>query len=266
MSNCYNKKDLKNISRRFRVISSRVLTSGFEDFDNNLKRFVAFIESEDIIKEFIISCTDSDKDYNIEQEVKEVSKRYNGTIFDSYLLEEDEVSFTFQLLKYITENDITFRMYTMGYTHSNKYQDMVKGFSDRVILPFVNLVNGYLERIFTEMGFDEDVKCNITINGGQLNISKDNSILNATQYNNEIDTVIRELKKILEENNVEEKIKEEILDNAEGIKEELGRNTPRKSILNSLKEGLKQSVEKVPSVIGLGANLAQIISFIEPLL
>ena len=103
MSNCYNKKDLKNISRRFRVISSRVLTSGFEDIDNNLKRFVAFIESEDIIKEFIISCTDSDKDYNIEQEVKEVSKRYNGTIFDSYLLEEDEVSFTFQLLKYITE-------------------------------------------------------------------------------------------------------------------------------------------------------------------
>ena len=131
MNNCFNKKELKNISRKFRTLSSRILNCDFEDLE-----------------------------------------------------EKNEVSYIYQILRYITDHNINCRVYTMGYAHSNKYQDMVEGFGERFLLPFINYIDGYFERIFTEMGFDENNNYNITINGGQVNISKDNSILNAVQNSN----------------------------------------------------------------------------------
>ena len=266
MNNSFNKKELKNISRKFRTLSSRILNCDFEDFDNNLKRLISFIDNEKIIKDYIDNCIENGKKYNIEQEVKEVSSNYGQVIFDSYLEEKDEVSYIYQILRYITDHNINCRVYTMGYAHSNKYQDMVEGFGERFLLPFINYIDGYFERIFTEMGFDENNNYNITINGGQVNISKDNSILNAVQNSNNesICKLIDELKKILDSNDVDQDIKEEIIDNAEGIQEELMRDAPRKGRLKSFAEGLGKSSKLVPEIVGLGANIATIISFLQP--
>lgn len=266
MNNSFNKKDLKNISRKFRTISSRILNCNFEEFDNNLKRLIAFIDNEEVIRNYIDNCIDNGKKFDIEQDVKEVSSNYGQAIFDSYLEEKDEVSYIYQILKYITNHNIKCRVYTMGYAHSNKYQDMVEGFGERVLLPFINYIDGYFERIFTEMGFDENNNYNITVNGGQVNISKDNSILNAVQNssNESVSKLIEELKKILDSNNIEQDIKQEIVDNAEGIQEELMRDVPRKGRLKAFADGLGKSAKLVPEIVGLGANIATIISFLQP--
>lgn len=263
MNNSFNRKELKNISRKFRGCCSRVLNSDFNDFDNNLKRFVLLLEEEKIIQDFINSkCID--KEYNIQEEVDNVSNSYGQYIFDSYLNEDDEIAYTYKILKYITENNVCFRSYAMGYTLSKKYQDMVKGFAERVLLPFINYVDEYLERIFIEMGLDENNTYNITINGNQINISKDKSILNATQTNNDISKLITELKDILNENDIDESIKNEIIENAEGIQEELMTTNPRKGRLKSFLSGLKNNVKLLPDSIEVSANIATIINFVTP--
>lgn len=264
MNNSFNKKELKNVSRDFRTVSSRLLNCNFSDFDNNLKRFFLYIEKEPIIKDYITNCIDDEKNYNIEQEITEVSGSFGQAIFDTYLDEDEEISFTYQLVKYICENSICYRTYTMGYTSSRKFQDMTKGFAERVLLPFINYIDRYLERIFTEMGFDEDIKYNITVNGGQVNISKDNSILNATQINfDNIDEAIIKLKSALKENKVDEKIQTEIIENAEAIQEEIKKEKPRTGLLKSLLNGLQESVKLVPEVMEIGANIVTIVSLVK---
>ena len=45
---------------------------------------------------------------------------------------------------------------------------------------------------------------------------------------------------------------------------ELMRDAPRKGRLKSFAEGLGKSAKLVPEIIGLGANIATIISFLQP--
>ena len=267
MNESVTKKEIKNYSRDFRTIANRTINSDFDVFDGNLKRLINYIDKNTIISQFINSCKDKEEDFNIEEDVEKVSNGYGEYYFDSYIDEKTEVSYTYQILKYITKNNITFRQYTYPYSTSNKYQDKVKGFNDKFILPFVNAINGNFERICVEMGLDEENKYNITINGEQVNIAKDNSIIYANQYNNsDLNEMITKLKDILEKNNIKEEIKNEIMDNAEGILEEVNSGKPRKGRIRSFVEGLKQSAKLVPTVVEVGANIATIISFVQPLI
>ncbi|MBP3840552.1 MAG: hypothetical protein IK997_00330 [Bacilli bacterium] len=264
MNYSFNKKELKNISRKFRGCSNRILNSDFSEFNNNLKRFITLVDEEKIIKDYIISCINEKNNYDIDNELNIVCGSYGRSIFDSYIDEKEEISYTYQILKAITEKDIDFRSYSMGYAHSNQYQEMVKGFSERFILPFINYIDEYLERIFTEMGLDENNTYNITINGGQLNISKDNSTLNAIQNNNEISNLINELKNNIKNSDISEDLKNEITENADGLQEELNRQNPRKGILKSFAEGLKNNAKLLPKAIEISANIATIIQFVSP--
>lgn len=266
MSNSVTKKEIKQISRNFRTVANRTLNSDYDTFDNNLKRLINYIESIPIIKDYITSCIKDNDNFEIEKDVEEVSNGYGEYIFDSPINEETEVSYTYQILKCITEKNLTYRSYTIPYSSSSKYQDKVKGFNDKFVLPLINSIDGNLERICIEMGFDEESKYNIYINGGQVNIAKDNATLNATQNNGvtEFDKIIEELKKNLKNSDIDENVKNEILENAEGIQEELNRESPRKGILKSFIEGLNQSAALVPKVLEVGANITAIISFLQP--
>lgn len=267
MNNIVTKKEIKNYSRDFRTIANRTLNSDFDVFDGNLKRLINYIDKNSIISEFINSCKTDEETFDIEGDIKQVSEGYGRYCFDSFIDERKEVSYTYQILKYITENNITFRQYTYPYSTSNKYQDKVKGFNDKFILPFVNAINGNFERICVEMGLDEENKYIITINGEQVNIAKDNSIIYANQNNNSnLNELVNELKNILEENKINEDIKNDIIDNAEGILEEVNSEKPRKGRIKAFIEGLKQSASLVPKVVEIGANIATIISFVQPLI
>ena len=75
--------------------------------------------------------------------------------------------------------------------------------------------------------------------------------------------MVKILKENIEKENITEDLKKEILENTEGIMEELNRNSPRKGILKSFSEGLNQSIKLIPNVMEVSANIATIISFLQ---
>ena len=159
------------------------------------------------------------------------------------------------------------KAYAMGYAHSNKFQDMTKGFAERVVLPFVNDIDSYLERIFTEMGFDENETYTIVNNGGQINISKGNSVINATQNNyDKVDELVKKIKEEINDN-IEEELKEIIIDNVEGIQEEIKKSNMKKGRIKSFIDSLKdKALPKLGTAIQLTASITEIITFAQSII
>lgn len=265
MNNSYNKKEIKKECRDFKTIASRVLTSEYDTFHNNLKRFINYIDNTENIKKYIESCISVKNDFEIEEDVKQVSNGYGQYIFESPIDETEEVSYTYQILKYIIDNNISFRGYTLGYSSSKQYNDKIKGFNDKFILPFINEIEGNYERICIEMGLDENNNYFITNNGGQVNIARDESTINATQNNYfEIDKLVNQVK-----NNIDSiddgELKNEIIDNIEGLQEELKKEKPKKGIIKAITISLKNILPKINRAVEVTSAITQIISFVSNL-
>ena len=271
MNELYNKKELKKQSRDFRVISSRTLTSDFQMFGNNLKRLINYIDNNEIIKKYIDSCISENDNFKIEDDVNQVCGSYDY-IFDTYIEEQQEVSYIYQILKYIVENNKDCRAYTMSYSYSKQYQDKLKGFCDNVVEPFVNHIDSNYERIFIEMGFDEETKFEIINNGGQVNLVKDNGVLNAIQLNNsKLDNLVQNIKEKINEiedeevkkKELKEEVKNEIIDNIEGIQEELNKADIKKGRIKSFISALKDKLSILKSTIEVCAAITELITFAQ---
>lgn len=262
MSNLYNKKELKKQSRDFRSIASRTITSDFQMFNDNLKRLINYIDNNEIISKYIESCIDKDEKFNAEDEVNQVCGRY-GVYFNNYTDEKKEVSYIYQILKFITDTNRDCRGYIMSYSASNKYQDKLKGFCDNVVEPLINHIDGNYERIFIEMGLDEETYFNVINNGGQVNIAKDNGNINAIQVNNsELDKLVQNVKENIETiESLEEK--NEIMDNVEGIQEELKKTDIKKGRIRSFIASLRSKLPNIGNAIEVTAAITELINFAQ---
>lgn len=124
--------------------------------------------------------------------------------------------------------------------NSTKYQDIVKGSADRVVLPFVNHIESYLTDIAIDMGFDEETKYVIIINVGQVNMAKDQATINTTQFNTidtgELDRLVQSIS-LLTTDAVPYEEKEIIKDNIEVIQEELKKEIPKKGFVKTAISG-----------------------------
>lgn len=262
MNNLYNKKELKKQSRDFRTIANRTLTSDFQMFNDNLKRLIDYIDNNEIISKYIESCIDKDEKFNAEDEVNQVCGRY-GVYFDNYIDEKKEVSYIYQILKYITDTNRDCRGYIMSYSASNKYQDKLKGFCDNVVEPLINHIDSNYERIFIEMGVDEETYFNVINNGGQVNIAKDNGNINAIQVNNsELDKLVQNVKNKIEGIDDDE-IKSEIIDTVEGIQEELKKPEIKKGRIKSFITSLQTKIHSMGTAIEVGAAITELITFAQ---
>lgn len=265
MNNSYNKKDIKKECRNFRTIASRVLTSEYDTFDNNLKRLLKYISETENIRKYIDSCTKKEENFDVENDVKKVSSNYGKYVFKSFIEEEKEVSYTYQVLKYITDNNISFMGYTFGYSASTKYNDKIQGFNDKFILPFINEIEGNYEGICIEMGVDDNDNYFITNNGGQVNIARDESTINAIQNNySKIDKLVDQVKNCI--NSIDDdELKNEIIDNIEGLQEEIKKENPKKGVIKSITGALKNILPKIPMAIELTAAITEIVLFVSSL-
>lgn len=262
MNKLYDKKELKKQSRDFRTISSRTLTSDFQMFGGNLKRLINFIDNNEIIKKYIDSCISEDDNFEIEDDVNQVCGSYNY-IFDSYIDEQQEVSYIYQILKYIVDNNKDCRTYIMSYSTSRQYQDKLKSFCDNVVEPLVNYIDSNYERIFIEMGIDEESKFEIINNGGQVNIAKDNGKINAVQINDsQLDKLVLNIKSKIDE--IEDKeTKQEIIDTVEGIQEELKRTELKKGRIKSFISSLNDKLLRIGPTIEVCVAIKELITFAQ---
>ena len=60
-------------------------------------------------------------------------------------------------------------------------------------------------------------------------------------------------------------LKNEIIDNVEGLQEELKKEKPKKGIINAIVKALESIIPKIPEAIELTAAITQIIAFVSTL-
>lgn len=264
-----NKKELKKISFGFRTIANRLLQAHYTEMNSILKMFLDYINNCDLMMDYINSIKFDA--FNIEEDFTSVSQSFGGVTFDTGSTKEEEIVYISALLKYFTDNNIFIGSIGSSYSTSNNYQDMMKGFANRIILPFINHLELYLTNIGIDMGYDEEIKYMITINGGnaQVILANDNATINANFKNGintqELATIIDNIKTSLD-SSISTDIINEIVDNLDFIKQELSKSTSKKSLVKSCLNALATISTNIPEAVSFAANLATLINFTQKLM
>jgi len=266
-----NKKELKKIDLAFRSIASRALQTHPGDAEKNLKMFVDFIDNSPLIIDYVNSFTVDEK--NVEKEVNEVSDSYSREAFYLGLTLEEEIVWTYQLLKYLVVHDVSLFSVTQPYGPFNDSDQRIKGFCNRVILPFVSHIETYIQNIRIDMGADEEVNyqitTNVTANGSaQVNLAQDHATINATQNNGvdqaELNRLIETITALMPDGILPDD-KELICESVEVIQEELKKEYPKKSLVKMAISGLKTVAPKIAGTVEFAASIASLVLFVQPL-
>lgn len=258
-----NRNELRKIQYDFNSYSNRLLQADFNDHTDVLGKFLAFIESTPIILDYITDCGACD--WDMDAEVTEVRSSYGRKIFSTGETEEEEVRNVFAVLKYIVSHDlIVWRGVGMGYSSSNKFQDMVKGFNERFVMVLIRHVERYLTKIGIDMGLDDKVIYNVSVHHGQAIIATDNATVTAT---NQIGTDAGELPRLLAEIKafvpmLTPEDQETVSDCLEVIEIETSVEKPKKGMLKTAITTLKT----VKGVTEFGAAIAALADFIGTLI
>ena len=131
-------------------------------------------------------------------------------------------------------------------------------------MPFINEIECNYEGICIEMGLDDNDNYFITNNGGQVNIAKDESTINAIQNNySKIDKLVDQVKNCI--NSIDDELKNEIIDNIEGLQEKIKKENPKKGVIKSITDALKNILLKIPMAIELTAAITEIVVFVSSL-
>lgn len=162
-----SKKELKKLSRVFRVVSSRLLQTSVEQGMSNLKRFMRLIQENPIISDFI------QKHQTHQYDIPTIWNRSVQWEIGSYSIpdesDEEEISFTFQLLNYAlgeADPDDTRSYLWLAQGYSGKtFKQKIDNFNKEVVLPLVNYIESYLVSLQIEAGEDDNGKVSITVYG-----------------------------------------------------------------------------------------------------
>jgi hypothetical protein len=258
-----NKKELKKISHSFLSISSRFIRVDFADYDSVLDKFLLFLDENKLISDYISNC--GKPSYDIATEVEAVMR--GDAVFDLGETEVLETANIYHILKHLRDNEIDVvysvcRSYRAG---SDKYQDMVRAFNNRVVLVLVRHIEDYLTRIGIDMGIDENTAFTITVNNGQVNLASDNATISANQYNgidaSELQRIIIAVKKSIPDDMPPEEV-EKANECLEDISVAAQQSNPRKSFFRTALatlQSIKASTEFAAAVVTL-------IQFLQPLL
>ena len=165
-----NRIELKKIIYDFNSISNRLMQADFSDYSDVLSKFLNYIANTAIISDYITDCGSCTQ--NLDEEFKEVATSYGRCIFT--------LGNVYAILNYIVAHNIEIHFtIAQGYASSNKYQDQVKGFNNRVVMVLIRHIERYLTKVGIDMGLDEKNTYTITVHNGQVNVANDNATITA---------------------------------------------------------------------------------------
>lgn len=257
-----NKKELKKIQYDFNSNSNRLLQADYTEYTSELKKYIRFLRNTEVIYSYILDCGKSEIDPH--NEIIEVQQSYGRKTFSTGETDEEEVRNIFSILAYIADKDIDISFAaTLSYCHgSDKYQDGIDSFNSRYVMILIRDIDKYLTDLGIDMGLDENVKYNISIKNGMVNIASGQGTINAENtVNNSVDeeklmVLMNEVRKASLSANSEEI--ENINTSLDVIKEELTKGKPRKSVVKlaiDALQGIKGGTE-------FAAAVAQLVSFV----
>lgn len=259
METTLSQKELKKLSLNFRTVSSRLLRTSYIDGMANLLRFLNFIDETPPIKNYIDNCNYK---FDVANEVKECASNPR-VIYSIPTDTREEISFIYQILKYYSKNYESYlQPIPHAYCHSSSFQDQVDEFNIRVVLPFVNHINCFLEEQYIEFG-DEALNNKITINNdsGQVNFAQNHANITATQNMNT--EVIGLMEKFITQLQSEIfKNKEELQELTETVVEGIKSNTAKKTIISMLATKINEFI----TLAGVSAGALETAQKILPLL
>ena len=253
------KVELKILIKEFLSASSRVLRAGYEVYDEELSKFVRFLESHELIYNYIKSC--GEPEYDVAKEVQEVCQSYGSCIFSLGSTDEREVANIFAVIKYLANNNYGGHSFVYyGYSSSRKFQEKVNGFGDSFIRVLITHIENYLTRIIIQMGLDEKTTMNVhiensTLSNAQVNVASDSSSITANQSICDTEQLQKLLAKLLSETSgMDDDDKQTVNDCAETIAT-ITEENPKKGIikmaLTTLKgiSGTAEFLETVTAVV-----------------
>lgn len=170
---------MRKIQYDFNSYSNRLLQADFRDYTDVLGKFISFINGTPVILDYISDCGQCD--LNLEEEVQTVQSSCGAMIFSTGDTEEEEVRNVYSILHYIVAKSIEVHYgISRGYSSSNKYQDTIKAFNERFVMVLIRHIERYLTKVGIDMGVDDKITYNVTVQNGQAIIAMDNANVTAT--------------------------------------------------------------------------------------
>lgn len=258
-----NINELKKVIYDFNSISNRFLRAEYMECNGLLKKFLYFIENNDLIFDYIRDC--GEPTYDVKKEVNEVAESNGRVYFILGDTDKEEVANIYHILKYCVQNNVSILRFGRSYTYSTKYNDMVKCFANRVVMVLIMHIEGFLTKIGIDMGMDENIKYSITVNNGQVNLAMNNARIKATQNNgidmDELKTLIENVKKEAVNISSSDDL-ESVSESVEVIEHELTQENPRKSLIKTALKCLKA----IKGTAEFGAATAALFQFTQTFL
>lgn len=254
-----NKIELKKMTHDFNAISSRMMRVRFDEYNIVLKKFITFIENNEIIMDYINSGKSDE--FDAEAEYRGVASSGGRVTFDFGPSLEEETYQIYAVMKYVLESDSNIsRAFLMQYG-TRKYQEIVKEFNDRVLLVLIQNIEGHLTKVGYEMGMDEKTYWNVS--GGQVNIASDNATINATQnngvmaddVNKMVDTILSNLSGLDKDN------AETLTDSVNMIRDELLKPEPKRAIISNGIKLIAPIMTIANGIPTLATNIQSLIDF-----
>jgi hypothetical protein len=258
-----NKKELKKLQYDFNSICNRLLQADYQDYSEILGKFLKFLNSTPIILDYIKDCGVCD--WNLKETIQSVQSAYGRELFDVGETDEEEVRNVYAVLNYLVEtNNSIYHGVAMGYSSSNKYQDKIKSFNERFVMILIRHIERYLTKVGIDMGLDDRVVYNVTVDKGQAIIATDNATVTAT---NNVGIDVNELRRLIADiqstaQDLSEEDRQTVSECIEVIETEAVMEKPKKGMLKmatSALTALKGTAE-------FGAAVASLIQFVGPLI
>lgn len=135
-----SKRELTKLAREFRMYGSRLLSTKYGNGLGDLERFLNFIESNEIIYQFLLKNNCHQYDMNAI-----CNGRGWHDKFDLPIEKDKEIAFIYQLLKYGQNSFRDYTVFSNGYGSGNKLQNHMDAFNNEVVKHLIDYIREYLE-------------------------------------------------------------------------------------------------------------------------
>lgn len=261
-----SKMELKILIKEFLSASNRVLRARYGIYATELSKFIRFLDTHDLISEYIKSC--GDPEYDVAQEVDDVTHSCGSRIFLLGSTDEKEVANIYAVMRYMGENNISGRSYAFyGYSSSMKFQEKVNAFGNEFIRVLITHIENYLTRISIQMGLNDKTTVNIniensTLTNAQVNVDSEGNSIATNQTTCDMEQLQMLISKLLnattELSTEDRKTVEDCIETISTVVDE----NPKKGII-------KMALKTLKGIAGTADFIAAttaIIQFVEPYL